>query len=136
MAEKEFPKFVWKDKPKTHISMEDVFETAASLSYRPIVEAIYGGMQAKIEGEVVRAAQAIDVSIDEERLKKALQSDRDAYVRGYIDGRKSDMVLCDHCDHFLPCEGSDEGYCVELQRGMPNNGFCCLAERKDEKNHE
>jgi hypothetical protein len=46
-----------------------------------------------------------------------------------------EVVRCYHCDHFLPCEGSDEGYCVELQRGMPNNGFCCLAKRK-EKGHE
>lgn len=46
-----------------------------------------------------------------------------------------EVVRCSECDHFIPCEGSEEGYCVELQRGMPNNGFCCLAKRK-EKDHE
>ena len=42
-----------------------------------------------------------------------------------------EVVRCDHCENFIDWEVSDAGYCVELQRGMPNNGFCCLAKRKE-----
>lgn len=129
MAEKEFPRFFWKDKPTTHITAENVFASMANFRYRPIVETMYGELQLKVEGDVMKAVQSVDVTIDRDRLIKALQSDRDAYVRGYSEGCKG-ITRCADCDHFIPCEGSEEGYCVELQRGMPNNGFCCFSEGK------
>ena len=42
-----------------------------------------------------------------------------------------EVVRCSGCNHFLPCESGDEGYCIQMMRGMPNNGFCNYGKKEE-----
>lgn len=42
-----------------------------------------------------------------------------------------EVVRCSGCNYFLPCESGDEGYCIQMMRGMPNNGFCNYGKKEE-----
>lgn len=66
--------------------------------YNSPIEVIYQDIQCRLEEEIVKACQNINVNINKEELFKALQFDRDQYQRGYYDGlnRRDE-------DKWIPC---------------------------------
>ena len=56
--------------------------------YESPITIITGQMKYEIENEIYRAVQEVGVSVDKEELIKALQYDREQYIKGYTDGIK------------------------------------------------
>ena len=56
------------------------------MSYKSPIDIIYGDIQTKIEGDIVKAIQGCNIDIDKDELIKALNYDRNQYSKGYEDG--------------------------------------------------
>jgi hypothetical protein len=56
--------------------------------YEAPITIITGQMKYEIENEIYRAVQEVGVSVDKEEIIKALQYDREQYIKGYTDGIK------------------------------------------------
>jgi hypothetical protein len=56
--------------------------------YKSPITIITGQIKYEIENEIYRAVQEVGVSVDKEELIKALQYDREQYIKGYTDGIK------------------------------------------------
>ena len=59
--------------------------------YKSPINVIYGKLQTKIEGEIMKAVQNVEVDVDKEELLRALQYDRGQYDKGYRDGEAAAM---------------------------------------------
>lgn len=58
------------------------------MSYRSPIDIIYGDIQTKVEGDIVKAIQGYNINVDKDELIKALNYDRNQYSKGYKDGIK------------------------------------------------
>lgn len=56
------------------------------MSYKSPIDILYGDIETKVEGEVVKAIQGYKIDINKEELIKALNYDRNQYSKGYKDG--------------------------------------------------
>lgn len=81
--------------------------------YRSPIEIIYGGIEAQIENDVLKAVHRIGVNVNKEELLKALQYDRKQYSKGYKDGLNA--------DGWIPCS-----------ERLPEKYTHCLVTRKNE----
>ena len=66
--------------------------------YKSPIEAIYGQLQKKFEGDVLRAVQSYDINVDKDELIKALEYDRGQYEAGYMDAMAT-IVHCKDCQY-------------------------------------
>lgn len=57
--------------------------------YKSPIEMILGELRLQQEGEIFRAVQDYNISVDKEELLKALQYDRGQYEKGFRDGVRS-----------------------------------------------
>lgn len=64
--------------------------------YKSPIEIIQGEVEAKMEGEVLKAIQRVGVNVDKEELIKAIRYDRAQYEKGYEDGL--------HACRWIPCK--------------------------------
>ncbi len=55
------------------------------MSYRSPIDIIYGDIQTKVEGDIVKAIQGYNINVDKEELIKALNYDREQYKAGFKD---------------------------------------------------
>ena len=80
----------------------------------------------KTEEECYKAVVKVLPNVNKEELIKALQYDREQYVKGYKD-RDSEIVLCKDCkwhEHGgLPCP-------LDALEGLGDDGYCSRGERK------
>jgi hypothetical protein len=78
--------------------------------YKSIIEDVCGKLQTQMTQEdeemVLKAIRKVGINVDKEALIKALQYDRDQYIKGYEDGKNE--VLSKIRDEIL--EKSYEGY--------------------------
>ena len=71
-------------------------EMMLKMDYKSPVEVIRHEMQMRVENDVMKAIQQHDIYVDKNELIKALEYDRDQYVKGFVDGCKSDVeALCE-----------------------------------------
>ena len=56
--------------------------------YESPIEIIYGQLQTQLDGDIFRAVQKAGILVNKEELTKALQYDREQYVKGRRDGIK------------------------------------------------
>lgn len=112
------------------------------MSYQSPIDVIYGDMQTKLEGDVLKVIQNYDIKVDKDELLKALTYDRDQYHKGWSDGwvnAKWDIIRCKDCKHFAKWDKNvapDTGYyCTRPNQQSCNlvpEDYCSYAERKDE----
>lgn len=55
--------------------------------YESPIDITYGKIQLQLERNVCKAVQQVDIKVDKEELIKALEYDRDQYMKGYLDGK-------------------------------------------------
>jgi hypothetical protein len=106
------------------------------MSYQNPIEIIFGEMQTKLEGDVLKVIQNYDITVDKNELLKALNYDRDQYHKGWSDGwvnAKWDIIRCKDCVYwqaelcsFLP----DWHYCAMNNTDFRANDYCSRGERK------
>lgn len=68
--------------------------------YESPIEIIYGEIETQLEGEVLKATQRVGVNVNKEELLKALQYDREQYLKGYEDGLNANRWI--PCSERLP----------------------------------
>ena len=61
-------------------------EIMMRMNYKAPIEVIRHEMQMRVEKDVVTAVQQHDIYVEKNELRKALQYDRDQYVKGFVDG--------------------------------------------------
>lgn len=74
--------------------------------YKSPIEIIYGGMQTRLEGEILLAVQQVGVNVDKEELIKALDYDRKQYEKGYADAmmeKQQWISVEDRLPDLIPC---------------------------------
>lgn len=54
--------------------------------YKSPIEIIYGQLNNKIDGEILRVVQSYSINVDKAELLRALQYDRKQYEKGYSEG--------------------------------------------------
>ena len=117
------------------------------MMYKSPIEVVYGQLQTKFEGDVIKAVQSYHINVDKEELIKALDYDRDQYEAGYNAGfraARSDIVLCKDCRHGREMNARESQLyvagCVMCSKidvngdenAMLASDFCSYGERKGE----
>lgn len=74
---------------------------------QPIIELIQTQLQTELEGQILRAVQKVGVSVDKDRLLKALTDAKAFYDEGYKDGYK-DGYRAAVWESIAQCEGDIE----------------------------
>ena len=73
--------------------------------YESPIDIIYGEIETRLEGEVLKATQRVGVNVNKEELLKALQYDRGQYLKGYKDGMNAGGWI--PCSERLPEDGKN-----------------------------
>ena len=60
--------------------------------YKSPIDIIYGEIQLRMENEIMRAVQKVDINVDKDELIKALAYDRGQYERGFRDGERMQWI--------------------------------------------
>ena len=109
------------------------------MSYQSPIDIIFGELQTKLEGDVLKVIQNYDIKVDKNELLKALNYDRDQYHKGWSDGwvqAKWDILKCKDCKHFqYTIRSNGWGECdlgVFGRNFVEDKWYCSQAERKDE----
>ena len=104
----------------------------------PIIEIIQKDLQTQIDGAVVKAVQEVGITIDKERLKRALYDAKAFYEEGYRDGMAANppvvhgewvfidhdetgyQVQCSHCKtvFVFPSKDQRTKHCPECGAKM------------------
>ena len=59
-----------------------------AMNYESPIKVTMGQMRTQFDGELFKAIQDVNVDVDKDELIKALEYDRQQYVKGYTDGKK------------------------------------------------
>lgn len=103
----------------------DMVMTPLGITYEEVKKDIDG----QIIESVMKATQAVNVTVDKEELLRALRYDRGQYDKGYADA-KAEIVHCKDCKRFERWN-SKCGYCDKLKkRDIPEDFYCGYAERR------
>lgn len=104
--------------------------------YKSPIEVIYGQLQTKFEGDVVKAVQSYNINVDRDELIKALAYDRDQYEAGYRDAMAT-IVRCKDCIFFKDdteyCRKRKAGYCELDDTIKVKNHYCGYGAKMDGK---
>ena len=118
----------------------DMVMTPLSITYEEVKKDIDG----QIIESVMKATQAVNVTVDKEELLRALRYDRGQYDKGYADA-KAEIVHCKDCKHWIPYDWmfsevwqsknmadypEDEIGCNYCDVAMKANDFCSRGERR------
>ena len=108
--------------------------------YESPIKVFQGNLEMQFEGEILKAVQRADITVDRDELIRALRYDREQYQKGFDDARKGavPVVMCEDFKHlcvwnrkyiyafcpktnivFLPFDKDTRTF------------FCSLGERKD-----
>ena len=70
--------------------------------YESPITAFLNRMNFEYDGEILRAVQSVNVTVDKDELMKALRYDRDQYEKGYRDATEEvGLVRCKECRFFM-----------------------------------
>lgn len=97
----------------------DMVMTPLSIAY----EEVKKGIDGQIIESVLKATQAVNVTVDKEELLRALRYDRDQYDKGYADA-KAEIIHCEDCEWWTKQECSPQGRCA-LSGMYPTGGWFC-----------
>ena len=103
------------------------------MSYQSPIEIIYGEVQTKLEGDVLKVIQGYDITVDKNELLKALNYDRDQYHKGWSDGyvqANADIVRCKDCKWYDALDNTREWECTVGLLDCTRNDFCSRGERR------
>lgn len=101
--------------------------------YDSPINIIYNKVEESFENEILKAVQKAGITVDKEELIKALQYDRDQYIKGYEDGisekTRGEWKLISAKDLTFYCSN-----CGRVQITNMDN-FCsrCGADMRGEK---
>lgn len=104
------------------------------MNYRSPIELIQSQLCGSIEGEIYKAVIGVGVHVDKAELMKALQYDRNQYIKGYKD-REDQIVRCQECkyryfaDNRIPCE--QKNVCGRNGIVVTPDWFCADGERNE-----
>lgn len=109
------------------------------MSYQSPIDVIYGDLQTKLEGDVLKVIQNYDITVDKDELLKALAYDRDQYRKGWEDGwvhAKWDIIRCKDCAYWqadweTSAHDPNWHYCSQNDTAFSANEYCSRAERKE-----
>lgn len=71
-----------------------------AFDYESPIKVLETQMRMEFEDNVVRAVKSVGIDVDKDELVRALQYDRDQYVKGYKDGKASNMVVGEWVDRY------------------------------------
>lgn len=72
--------------------------------YKSPIDIIYGQMETKMEGDILRAVQKYGINVDKDELLRALQYDRGQYEKGYADATPKWISVTDGMPELIPCD--------------------------------
>lgn len=106
--------------------------------YKSPIEVVYGQLQTKFEGDVVKAVQSYNINVDKDELIKALAYDRNQYDAGYRDAMATmaTIVHCKDCVHWLKdVAGCTDviGRCEWAGYMVGAAGYCVYGAKMDGK---
>ncbi len=84
-------------KPFKHITIPKSVYTPvpedliAKIKYKPPIEIIRHEMEMRLENDTMKVVQQNDIFVDKDELIKALQYDRDQYIKGFEDGKRDNF---------------------------------------------
>ena len=107
--------------------------------YESPIKVFQGNLEMQFEGEILKAVQRADITVDRDELIRALRYDREQYQKGFDDARKDavPVVRCKDCvywDDDPDTYGADDGpkgKCMKSFETMCADDFCSFGERKD-----
>ena len=111
------------------LNFVDSFEVEDFDPQDSFVDKIYKDVTEKADAYIMSRVNLV-VDVDKDELLKALRYDRDQYEKGYAEGRQArenDIVRCKDCKWF-----ETPYWCHNIGAMMEPNGFCSLAERRDD----
>lgn len=106
--------------------------------YESPIKVFQGNLEMQFEGEILKAVQRADITVDKDELIRALRYDREQYQKGFDDARKGavPVVRCKDCKHKgwvqEPCHGKSVDCCKVWDCTLRNleTTFCSYGERK------
>lgn len=70
--------------------------------YESPIKVFQSNLEMQFEGEILKAVQRANISVDKDELIRALHYDREQYQKGFDDARKNavPVVRCKDCEYF------------------------------------
>jgi hypothetical protein len=68
--------------------------------YKSPIEVITQEITRQMDGQILKAVQAVDINVDKPELLRALQYDRHQYEKGYDDGYLAGYAAASHSNHW------------------------------------
>lgn len=108
--------------------------------YESPIKVFQGNLEMQFEGEILKAVQRADITVDRDELIRALRYDREQYQKGFDDARKGavPVVRCEDCKHLCVWNRKDiYAFCPKTNIVFlpfdkdTRTFFCSLGERKD-----
>lgn len=108
--------------------------------YESPIKVFQGNLEMQFDGEILKAVQRADITVDRDELIRALRYDREQYQKGFDDARKGavPVVRCKDYKWFADNNGGEWYGCQMFQvvRITPEDApkpddFCSYGERKD-----
>jgi hypothetical protein len=108
--------------------------------YESPIKVFQGNLEMQFEGEILKAVQRADITVDRDELIRALRYDREQYQKGFDDARKGavPVVRCEDCKHLCVWNRKDMyAFCPKTNIVFlpfdkdTRTFFCSLGERKD-----
>ena len=107
--------------------------------YESPIKVFQGNLEMQFEGEILKAVQRADITVDRDELIRALRYDREQYQKGFDDARKGavPVVRCEDCKHLCVWNRKDMyAFCPKTNIVFlpfdkdTRTFFCSLGERK------
>ena len=108
--------------------------------YESPIKVFQGNLEMQFDGEILKAVQRADITVDRDELIRALRYDREQYQKGFDDARKGavPVVRCEDCKHLCVWNRKDMyAFCPKTNIVFlpfdkdTRTFFCSLGERKD-----
>lgn len=108
--------------------------------YESPIKVFQGNLEMQFEGEILKAVQRLDITVDRDELIRALRYDREQYQKGFDDARKGavPVVRCEDCKHLCVWNRKDMyAFCPKTNivflpfEKDTRTFFCGFGERKD-----
>lgn len=100
--------------------------------YESPIKVFQSNLEMQFEGEILKAVQRADITVDRDELIRALRYDREQYQKGFDDARKGvvPVVRCEDCKYHYDC---GVHFCNRLGMDCPDDSdfYCAYGERKD-----
>ena len=104
--------------------------------YESPIKVFQGNLEMQFEGEILKAVQRADITVDRDELIRALRYDREQYQKGFDDARKGAVLVvrCKDCKYhgLICCPAVHETMGSGLVDCAVDNGYCWVGKPKEE----